>query len=147
MQDAGPAALFVRSAVVAHPQEIVGRELKPTPTSVRVVGTLVALDLDRSSAVLEHRQASLTIDVSLVDEQTPLRVGDVLQVFGELIDAGDPAVPPSLRARLVRNVNSLPLGLYERSVESLREFVHELQQEQQEQVATAAATAHQPVSR
>ena len=123
-----PGVAHVHAALIAHPSEILRREER-TPTSVRVVGTLVTLDHEHKTAIIQHRQASLDIDTSLLDEQFGMRVGDALQVIGELVYPEDATRPPTLRARLARNVNSLPMAAYEQSVECLREFMKEVASE------------------
>ena len=53
-----------------------------------------------------------------------MRVGEMLQIFGELLVEADGS--RTLRARIARNVNGLNIELYERAVEAKRAFEREL---------------------
>ena len=70
-------------------QHVSKRELSDSwPTWV---GCLAALDHAQGTATIEHRAASLVVDLRVVENTIPLHVGDWLLTIGELLldDSGD----------------------------------------------------------
>ena len=98
-------------------------------TSVRVVGTLVEFDLTTGGAVIQHCEARLAVDASLLSGVS-YQLGVLLECIGELYwpdvaeDSPDDSLPakPILRARIARDASGRNMALYERAMGSLREF-------------------------
>ncbi len=109
---------MVSAGVVLHCDEVAsaGRD----GLSVRVLGRLVTFDPHASQAVIEHRDATLAVDTSLLEARA-YHAGDLLQFIGELAPSGGTG-ELGLRARIVQSVAGLNISTYERAVDSLREF-------------------------
>jgi len=92
--------------------------------SIRVVGMLTHFDPEKAYATLEHRNAVLMVDTKAIIGH-PFRTGDLLCCIGEcnLVESEEEGGTLMLRARVVRVVNGMSLDVWDRGVDSLREFV------------------------
>ncbi|KAG0168867.1 hypothetical protein DFQ28_004486 [Apophysomyces sp. BC1034] len=86
-------------------------------SSVRVTGKLVSFDPAADRAVIEHKNARLAISTELIDA-FPFEQGVMTQFIGELHRGQDHM--PLLQARVVRNVDTLDMDLYEKVIVAIR---------------------------
>ena len=118
--------MAVRHGVVMRLSEL---PLCAPGTSVRVHGALLQYDLhDGGRAVLAHREATLSVDLSHLPPDTAVvfRRGDAFQFLGELVV--DAEGRRQLRARLARPFNGVDIGLYERvAIDAKRAFLRQVE--------------------
>jgi hypothetical protein len=118
------SSMGVDSAAVLHLDELDGDRVT-AGMSVRVLGELTEIDLEAGRAIIEQREASLAVDLRAIEGYS-FHLGDLLQLFGELVPNGDDKASAAscwlLRARIARNVLGLNVELYERAVEAKRAF-------------------------
>lgn len=70
------------------------------------------IDTDSNNALVEHRGASLAVDLSLVD-YSQIRLNSLYMLTGELEMVNDELV---LKARVVSNVDGLDTSLFEKAL-------------------------------
>jgi hypothetical protein len=111
----------MRPGEIVYIEEIVANDKYHADASVRVFGTLTFLDVAASKAVIKHKGKSLGVDTSLLG-QIEFRIGGLFQFIGEM---GKQHGKLQLRARVVRNIDGLDAGLFERALQVRREFLNE----------------------
>ena len=89
--------------------------------SVRVLGKLTGFDAAASEATLEDAGWPLKVDTSLLG-QPALRIGGLFSFIGETETRHDGL---RLRARVVRCVDGIDLGLFDRALQLRRQFLQE----------------------
>jgi hypothetical protein len=124
---------FCAPAMLAHGQIRSMKEVHDNlaamhGTSVRVMGVLRSFDPDTSTAVVEADGLRLVVDLSLVPGGDPHRVGSSYQYIGELevgtqSESKSKSAPPTLRARVARNVDGLDQEVYRRALQVRRKFL------------------------
>jgi len=96
--------------------------------SARITGRLARIDRTLCRAALVDARAGVTsevvVDVSQVIGQL-FHDGELVQVLGELSPPALATDPPTLRARILRNVDGLDLEAFERAVAGKHKFMAE----------------------
>ncbi|KAI8895744.1 telomere-capping, CST complex subunit-domain-containing protein [Globomyces pollinis-pini] len=83
---------------------------KMIASNIRVIGTLIALDLKNNRATISYLNNHLKIDFSLCLSVFNFQLGDLLQCLGTLIQ--DQNQELILELRIVNQVNHLDIRLY-----------------------------------
>jgi hypothetical protein len=112
---------MARSGEIVYIREIVENEKFHENASVRVFGTLTFVDVAANQAEIKHEGNVLQVDTSLLG-QTEYRIGGLFQFIGEMSNR---QCGLQLRARVVRNIDGLDVGLYECALKVRREFLNE----------------------
>eukprot|EP00033_Pygsuia_biforma_P003897 GCRY01004267.1.p1 GENE.GCRY01004267.1~~GCRY01004267.1.p1 ORF type:complete len:110 (+),score=7.56 GCRY01004267.1:298-627(+) len=92
--------------------------------NVRIIGTLINIDIFNNISTLEYKGSRLDVDVSLL-QPFDYKKGDLLQIIGEVGKGNQGSL--LLSARVCRCVNGLDCELYEQALGIRRQFLKSLE--------------------